>query len=128
MGRPPFEFNQTAADEICNRLAKGESLRSICGPGRDDFLPGQNTVFKWLDEVPEFAKQYARAREAQADNRFEMAWEIAQKATAEDVQVARLQIDTIKWQTSKLAPKKYGDRLDVAHSGSLTVNVGGQDF
>lgn len=113
----PKPFNQEAADEICARLAKGESLRKICGAERDDFLPGQNTVFKWLEENEAFAKQYARARELQADSKFEEAWEIAQRATVESVQVARLQVDTIKWQTAKLAPKKYGEKVTQEHTG-----------
>lgn len=106
-----MEFNQAVADEICDRIAKGESLRTICGAERDDFLPGQTTVFKWLGENEAFAKQYARARELQADREFDEARDIAQTATPENVQVARLQIDTIKWRTGKLAPKKYGDKL-----------------
>jgi len=118
-----MDFNQRIADEICERLSKGDSLRKICGPERDDFLPGQTTVFKWLDENEAFAKQYARAREAQADCKFDEAWEIAETATVEDVQVARLKIDTIKWQAGKLAPKKYGDKLDVEHGGGLTIEV-----
>lgn len=126
MGAPPFEFDQAIADEICDRLAKGQSLRKICGADRGDFLPGQNTVFKWLDENEAFAKQYARARELQADAKFDEAGEIAENATTENVQVARLQIDTIKWQTSKLAPKKYGDKLALGQAddlGALTVVI-----
>jgi hypothetical protein len=30
-----------------------------------------------------------------------------------DVQRARLQVDTRKWLLSKLAPKKYGERLEL---------------
>lgn len=124
MAPKPFEFNEQAATEICNRLARGESLRSICGPERDDFIPGQTTVFRWLEENEAFAKQYARAREAQADGKFEEAWEIADNATVENVQVARLKIDTIKWQTSKLAPKKYGDKLTLGGEGEVgAINV-----
>lgn len=116
-----FEFDQIAADEICYRITKGESLRSICGPERDSFLPGQNTVFKWLDENEDFAKQYARARTLQAEFKFEEAWDIASKATAETVQVARLQVDTIKWQAGKLAPKKYGERVEHEHTGEVGI-------
>ena len=62
MGRPD-SFSQQTADLICERLADGESLRSIC---RSEDMPGRTTVFKWLRELPAFADQYARAREAQA--------------------------------------------------------------
>lgn len=111
MPAPALEFSQAIANEICDRLAKGESLRKICGEERDDFIPGRTTVLKWLAENEAFASQYARARELQADAKFEEAWEIAETATVENVQVARLKIDTIKWQTAKLQPKKYGDKV-----------------
>jgi hypothetical protein len=114
-----MEFNQAVADEICERLAKGQSLRKILGPERDAFLPGQNTVYKWLAENEAFAKQYAHARELQADAKFDEAWEIAETATIETVQVARLKVDTIKWQTSKLAPKKYGEKLALGQADDL---------
>jgi len=61
----PLEFNEAVADAICERLADGESLRSIC---RDDEMPAKSTVFKWLGLIPAFADQYARARETQADS------------------------------------------------------------
>lgn len=28
---------------------------------------------------------------------------------------SRLRVDTIKWQASKLAPQRFGDKLDVSH-------------
>nr|WP_134952469.1 hypothetical protein [Sinorhizobium meliloti] len=35
------------------------------------------------------------------------------------IQRAKLRVDTRKWIMSKIAPKKYGDRLDLNHSGSI---------
>ena len=114
-------FSQEIADEICSRLAKGESLRTICGTGRDDFMPGQSTVFKWLGENTEFAKQYAHAREAQAEHYVDEIISIADSPNSEtsDAQRDRLRVDARKWVASKLSPKKYGDKIDVAHTVSL---------
>jgi hypothetical protein len=122
----PFEFSQAIADEICERLSRGESLRKICGVDRDDFLPGQTTVFRWLSENDGFVKQYARARELQAEHYVDEIVEIADAPNAtidvetgapvlSDPQRDRLRIDARKWVASKLAPKKYGDKL--AHVG-----------
>src|SRR5262249_23209911 len=55
----PSTFTQTVADELCRRLADGETLRAIC---RDPGMPGKTTVMQWLAEQPEFRDQYARAR------------------------------------------------------------------
>lgn len=38
----------------------------------------------------------------------------------EAVQRARLRVDSRKWLLSKLVPKKYGDKIDLSVSGSLT--------
>lgn len=129
-GGRPSSFTPKAANEICDRLIKGESLRSICADQEGGWLPSETTVMRWLASEEEWAaafrQQYAHAREMQADTKFEQAWDIAEKATAETVQVARLQIDTIKWQTSKMAPKKYGEKLAIGGDdalGPLTVVI-----
>lgn len=110
----PSGFTQETADAICERLADGESLRSIC---RDDEMPATSTVCKWLGQFPEFAEQYARAREAQADSLFDDVLEIADNATPEEIHQARLRIDARKWMAGKLRPKKYGEKLELNGSG-----------
>lgn len=132
MGRPS-SYTPEIAEEICERLAKGESLRTICEGDKHtdgEWMPGETTVRRWLSGREEwnedFRRQYAHAREAQADAKFDEAWTIAQAATPDNVQVARLQVDTIKWQTGKLAPKKYGDKvlaeITGADGGAIEVN------
>jgi len=63
-----------------------------------------------------------RAREAQADKLFKECLEIADKATPENVNVARLQVDTRKWAAARLAPKKYGDHISHDVHGSTKLN------
>lgn len=115
----PSEYTLETALAICDRIAAGESVLSLSK--RDD-MPGQSTIYQWLNAHAEFAEKYARAREIQADTKFDEAWLIASTATNETVQVARLQVDTIKWQASKLAPKRYGDKatVDVNVDGEIT--------
>lgn len=114
----PSSYTEVVADEICRRLASGESLIRIC-QGSD--MPDRVTVYRWLANNDAFRNKYAQAREDQADTKFEEAWEIASGASSENVQVARLQIDTIKWQTARLAPRKYGDRIEQVHSGQIDL-------
>ncbi|RVH87752.1 hypothetical protein CN204_04265 [Sinorhizobium meliloti] len=122
IGRPS-DFTQEIADTICERIADGESLRSICN-GED--MPNKATVFRWLAVHDVFRDQYARARETQADALFDDVLAIAdQYDSASDainpdlIQRAKLRIDTRKWMAGKLRPKKYGDKIDVEHSGQL---------
>lgn len=135
-GRPPMEYDPETGDKICDMLAQGYSLKSIC---EDEAMPGMTTVFKWLRTSEEFAKLYAQAREAQADTLADEMADIADDArndwmrktnrdgteyyelNGEHVQRTRLRLDTRKWIASKLKPKKYGDKVDVEHSGSVGV-------
>src|SRR3954452_13992490 len=125
MGRPSV-FSEAIAAEICERLASGESLRVIC---RDDTMPGQTTVFRWLSEGRDgFREQYACAREAQADRFADEIIEIADDTSGdwierdgvvvvdhEHIQRSKLRVDTRKWLMARMAPRKWGDK--VVHSG-----------
>lgn len=110
-GRPSI-YSKKLADEICERIGEGESLRSIT---RDDAMPAMSQVFRWLSEKADFQEQYTRAKEQQAEVFEEMMLETAR--TEEDVQRARLIVDTMKWTASKLKPKKYGNQIDVTSDG-----------
>lgn len=127
VGRPS-SFMQEVADDICSLLAQGESLRKICERPR---MPAMSSVFKWLNENQQFSEQYARAREAQTEAMLEDVLMIADGATPEDVQVAKLRVDARKWAMSKLAPKKYGDKVTQEISGTMTnqnINLSSDEF
>ena len=68
-------------------------------------------MFRWLSRHPDFAEMYEQARVVQAHYYFDEAREVALEATAGTVWVARLRFDIIRWQTARLAPKKYCDRV-----------------
>jgi hypothetical protein len=80
------------------------------------------TFYKLREKTSDNAKNYAHACARRADAIFEEMFEIADRlekdATpfvgANFIQRARLQIDTRKWALSKMNPKKYGDRIEVA--------------
>lgn len=119
LGRPS-DYTPELADEICTRLANGESLRAICSSDRDDWMPHIGTVLRWVGQHEEFREQYARAREIQAETMADEIIGIADDADIDagaGVAKARLQVDARKWVASKLLPKKYGDKLQAEVSG-----------
>lgn len=131
LGRPT-KYNGEMIEDICEKIANGRSLRSICA---EDGVPPMKTIYRWLEANEEFRHQYARAREKQADYFAEEIIEIADSAEAESAAVskAKLQIDARKWAASKIAPKKYGDKteLDVKSSdGSMrpTVRLDAEEY
>lgn len=132
MGRPSG-FTQEKADEICERLIDGESLRTIC---KDDHMPNVATVCRWLATNDTFSKQYARAREQQADTLADEILAISDdgsndymerlgeggqsvgwQVNGEAIQRSRLRVDARKWYAGKLRPKVYGEKQAVEHSG-----------
>ncbi len=132
-GGRPTDYSTDLADEICARIAEGESLRSIC---RCEGMPNIRSVMRWLGIHPEFSQQYARAREAQAESMFEEMLEIADDGSNdwmertgkdgetgdkvvdhEHVSRSKLRVDTRKWMLARMAPKKYGDATNIKLSG-----------
>ena len=124
------------ADIICERIAHGESLRSICD---DEQIPSMSTIFKWLRDFEPFSQQYARAREAQADTLADDILSIADdgrndwmaqfgaddagwKENGEALRRSVLRIDARKWLAGKMKPKKYGDKLQTENETNVTID------
>jgi hypothetical protein len=86
IGRPT-KYSLEWADQFCELLAQGQSVRQICSQPDQ---PHKSQVYRWLEENDDFRNQYARAREEQADHYFQEIIDIADNATPETVNVARL--------------------------------------
>lgn len=126
----PSDFSEELADRICEALADGLSLRTICA---DEDMPNRATVFRWLAANKAFSDQYARAREEQAETMADEIVGISDEGDtrtivgSDDEQIVvydstavarnRLRIDARKWVASKLKPKKYGDKTTTELSG-----------
>ncbi len=132
VGRPS-SYTAEIGETIFEQMVEGRSLRAIC---RDEEMPDFSTVKRWLRKDDAFRAQYARAREDQADTYLDEIIEIADddgqdrierqrehKGTgtwvenSEYINRSRTRIDARKWFMSKMAPKKYGDKVEVEHGG-----------
>jgi len=118
IGRPSTFKAETAAI-ICERIANGESLRSICA---DSSMPCTSTVCRWLAASEDFQRAMSCAREMQADTLAEEILEIADNE-AEDPQSRRVRVDARKWYASKLRPQKYGDRIEHGIDGNAEMKI-----
>jgi hypothetical protein len=134
-GRPSL-YTPELADTICERLAMGESLRTVC---KAEDMPSAATVFSWLRTKDDFLEQYEMAKQEAADALADEVLDIADDGTndymerldkngeptgawqlnGEHVQRSRLRIDTRKFLMAKMKPKKYGDRVDHNHTGNI---------
>lgn len=140
-GGAPSKYNHQLMLEICGHIANCVPLRTIAAM---EGMPSVQTMMAWLadESKPEFLEHYARAREAQADKMAEDILAIADEectmvradkhGTKDDdgdgntevvfdstaVQRNKLRVDARKWLASKMAPKKYGDKLVSEHTGA----------
>jgi len=116
---------QKKIDLVLKLMTDGLSVKQACA--KKDTC-SEATFHNWLrgdDEKGERLKRYARAREGRADSIFEEVVEIADNVEEDKnaIAKARLKIDT-RWKyLAKLAPSKYGDKLDVAHTGDIVVEI-----
>lgn len=123
-GRPTL-YTPELADKICEEIADGKSMRTICA---QDGFPEMVTVFRWLRKHEDFCKQYVRAKDEQAEALIEDMIDIADdnhndtitiKKGDKEIEIenrewvnrSRLRVDTRKWIASKLKPKKYGEKI-----------------
>lgn len=127
IGRPT-KYTKEMGEEICARIADGESLRSIC---KDDHICPKGTIMAWLfkddEKYKTFHDQYAKARQMQAESMVDECLDIADNGTndwmtrynnqgeeyqvqnTEAIQRSKLRLDARKWVAARLLPKKYGD-------------------
>ena len=117
-GGRPSTYSHELVTDFCKLLAIGNTLRSLCATER---FPTATTIYDWLEKFPEFAEQYARARSQQADHYAEMI--IDEAFGANDASIGRLRMDALKWAASKIAPKKYGDKIEVESNQSNNIRL-----
>lgn len=105
---------------VCDGIANKLPLRKIC---EQEGMPTKETIRVWLLDDAEFSAQYARAREARADERAEFIDEITAEVREGklDPNAARVIIDAEKWQAGKENSKRYGDKLTV--DGDMNLKI-----
>lgn len=134
MARPSI-FSQALAEEIAERIADGETLKSVC---RDEHMPNRSTIFRWEAQDKAFCDLLARAREAGAHAIIDEGREIADDGTndwmerrgrddqplgwvvnGEAVARSRIRLEQRWKEAEALLPRVYGKKLNVEHSGSI---------
>ena len=110
---PKTKYTKADYDAVLDRVREGMSLRKACEPSH---LPSAPSVCERVADNSAFAEQYARARETRTEGMFEDILDIADDAGL-DPKDRRVRIDTRKWMLGKMAPKRYGDKVSLEHTG-----------
>ena len=131
----PTKYTDELADRICQLFATGPAtVRGVCA----EVGIATEVFFIWLNKYEYFSKQYARAKEAQAQLLADEIVEVArtpmlgqvvtdkpqgvETRTGDMVEHRKLLVDALKWKASKLAPKLYGDRTVLAGDPEAPLN------
>lgn len=110
-------------EAVCAHFAEGTSVKEAC----DHFSTTHPDLWDWAHRNDRNAAIYARARALQAHALADDILPISDDAKAETAQVARLRVDSRKWLASKLAPRHYGDKLEITVPEPVTFILKRED-
>jgi hypothetical protein len=137
MGRPS-EFSISTMTEICERMSEGRSLRQIC---EDPEMPARRTILRWVKNDDSAKKLYDAAQEQRmhwyADEIIAIAYDTTKDTIAgkdgqplcnhEWIARSRLKVDSLKFLMAKLAPRTYGEKLQLDAPTDNQVTIGWQE-
>jgi hypothetical protein len=110
-------------DAICQAVLQGMRNGLSAFKSCQEAGVPQSTFNRWVDADAKLAEDYAHAREDLIERIANEVMELADSDVPEigegkrdwqAIQQRKLQVDTRKWLLSKLAPKKYGEKLEVS--------------
>ena len=129
MAGRPTKYTTEAEAEILERLASGESLRSIC---QSPHLHSDATVRTWVIENREgISARYSRARAIGVDAlRDQTLADAEMPLDPADVPAAQLKWRARTWHMAKMRPEKYGDRTVLAGDAEnpLEISIRGKEL
>jgi hypothetical protein len=122
---PKIVTPRETALQVIELIAEGYSMREACR----QLKVGNHAFRLWCERDPDIASQYARAREVGDEILADEIQDIADEPVSDDALTAgafeqrrRARIDSRKWILARRRPTKWGDRVGIEHSGSLTLD------
>ena len=112
----PSKYSEKLVDRMLEEIASGRSVIGLCR--EEEWTLNADTWYRWLYKIEGLSDRYARAKAHQSEREADIILDIADNATNQDYQVARLRVDARKWVASKLLPNKYGDKTQIDHSST----------
>lgn len=123
--RRRIKKNDDIIARVLAEIANGKSVNEI---SKVPQMPGRSTICRWIVENEGGLRdRYAQARELRAELLYSEMMSIIDDCPAErdEISLARLKVDTLKWQLSKMLPERFGDsaKVEVAGPGGAPVAV-----
>src|SRR4029079_16279470 len=113
-------YTREIADTICSRLSEGESLRAVC---RDPGMPSEGTVRGCaVRDVDDFGNRYSAARQMLLEFWADQIVDIADDEES-DQRSRQIRTGVRQWLMSKLAPGRYGDKVQIGGDPESPLQV-----
>ncbi len=96
-------------------------LKGACELNGRDWT--QSATVNWIKANTERSRLYGIALEVRAELAIHEGREIVDGATPETAGVAKLRGNWRQWEAAKWNRQTYGDKVDVAHTGNVTVEI-----
>ena len=107
--------------QLCDEIAGGRAIHEIAET--ESWCPGEASIYRHMAKNEAFRSAISSARAAQQEREADECIRMADMATPEDWQVVKLRIWARQWRAAKLAPKKYGDKLELSGDAANPLHV-----
>lgn len=91
---------------IFDKISRGDTISKII----EEVGVSVGGFYDWVERDARRTELLARARTRGGQSLAEQTLEIADTATPQEAQIAKLRVDTRRWLASKMAPDEYGDK------------------
>lgn len=122
------KYNPEMALRICERIAEGETLSSICVS--DDEMVARQTFHRWIVGNPELNRAYSAAREISAHSMEEEALDIARllkdmtDPASARVRALDVALTQLRWSAGKRNPRVYSEKSAMSFTVPIQINTG----
>jgi hypothetical protein len=133
VAKPPVFRSAEEREVLAEAIIDGMAIEGLsCFKSCEAVSVPIGTFMGWVSADPALAERYTRARETLIERMAAETLAIADEPVGSTdsgatdsgaVQKQRLQVDTRKWLLSKLAPKRYGDKVTLAGDDENPLKV-----
>ena len=107
-------------EQFLDYIRNGRSCAQAC---RQPGMPSSKTIESWVKADSAFAAAYEQAKEDRGTYYGELVAEVALaglQGKYKDSAMLRAAIDGLKWSAARMAPKAFGDRINVEHGAQTS--------
>ena len=115
----PSLYTPQVVNKLLDYIVRGYSSLEIA---QKDGMPNLSTIYKWANKYPEFERQYTLAKQLQMETFGEMLITIP-IIHKDNPTVSKNLSDNLKWLMARIAPKKYGDKVNVKTDQEVKITV-----